>query len=357
MKSTYSQANPPRSICILRLSAIGDVCYTVAVVQQMAKYWPDTKITWIIGKTEYRLLRGLPNVEFIVFDKKGGIKAYLELYRKLKNRRFDVLFHMQVAIRASLISLLVKAKFKVGFDYQRAKDFQWIFTNQKIHHTAQQHVLDSLMSFPQAIGLPKASPQWKVNIDPVDLELAKSIIVKPRVLVITPASSVSVRNWTFDGYYEVARHAIKHFDMQVIFCGGSSREEIEFSQALDRKRHPNMTNLIGKTSLKQLLAILSLADVLIAPDTGPSHMATMVGTPVISLFANTNPERAAPYNSRHLVVNAYPQAVELAYGKLVHDIPWSKRVWDKNAMQLIKAEQVIQKLQQAMQTQQTVEVA
>lgn len=357
MKPIYSQANPPDSICLIRLSAIGDVCHTVAVVQQLQKYWPDTAITWIIGKVEYRLLAGLPGVEFIVFDKKSGLKGFYDLYQKLKSREFDVLLHMQMAIRSSLISLLVKAKYKIGFDRLRAKDCQWLFTNVKIDHTARQHVLDSLLSFTHTLGLPNSKPHWHVPIASSDLEIAKNIITKPKVLVITPASSVSVRNWTLEGYIRVAEYAASHYDMQVIFCGGTSAAEIQMSAVLDKYHSKNITNLIGKTSLKQLLAILSLADLLIAPDTGPSHMATMVNTPVISLFANTNPERAAPYNSRHLVVSEYPQALLRAYGKKVHELPWSKRVWDAKAMHLIRFEQVREKLDLMMASHRQLELA
>jgi heptosyltransferase I len=343
MNPTFSQAKPPQSVCVLRLSALGDVCHTVALVQQLQDYWPATPITWIIGKTEHRLVADLPNIEFIVVDKRSAWKMYWHLYRACRQRHFEVLLHLQTSLRASLLSVFVPARYKWGFDRMRAKDGQWLFTNRKIPHTPRQHVLDRLLSFAQAMGVPPAPPKWRVTISPNDSAFAKKHIHGSRVLVITPAASVPIRNWLWPRYLQVAQYAVS-LGMQVIFCGANSPTELAIKQHLALLNDANITDLIGATTVKQLLAIIDGADVVLAPDTGPAHMATMVNTPVISLFASTNPERAAPYNSRAWVVNAYPQAIQQAYPTSYHDIPWGQRVWDPQAMALITAEQVQQTL-------------
>jgi len=153
-----SQIQDPQSICILRLSAIGDVCHAVASVQAIQRRWPKVKLTWVIGRLEFQLLNGLVGVEFIVFDKKAGFKGYFELRKILKNRRFDILLHMQVALRASLVSLLIKAKQKWGFDRARAKEGQWLFTNCQIAAQKEPHVADGFLNFwifKQLIGINK----------------------------------------------------------------------------------------------------------------------------------------------------------------------------------------------------------
>ena len=78
----------PHSLCFLRLSAIGDVCHAVAAVQAVQRYWPETKITWIIGKVEAQLLEGLEGIEFIIFDKKAGYAGMKSVWQELKGRRF-----------------------------------------------------------------------------------------------------------------------------------------------------------------------------------------------------------------------------------------------------------------------------
>ncbi|MGL5664807.1 MAG: glycosyltransferase family 9 protein, partial [Shewanella sp.] len=122
----------PHSLCILRLSAIGDVCNAIAAVQAIQKEWPLTHITWIVGKAESALLQAVDNIEVITLDKKQGWRGYLQLARALRGRKFDALLHMQTAFRASLASLLIKAPLRLGFDSTRTGDNQHWFINTPV---------------------------------------------------------------------------------------------------------------------------------------------------------------------------------------------------------------------------------
>ena len=99
--------SPPASLCILRLSAVGDICHTLPIIRTLQQAWPDTRLTWIIGKLEHSLVGDISGIEFIIFDKAKGFKAYRGLRQQMKGRHFDVLLHMQMSLRASLASLLV----------------------------------------------------------------------------------------------------------------------------------------------------------------------------------------------------------------------------------------------------------
>src|SRR5450755_1231354 len=98
---------PPASLCILRLSAIGDTCHVVPVVRTLQRLWPTTQLTWVIGHVEARLMSLLPGVEFITIDKRLGVAAARGLHARLRGRRFDVMLHMQLSLRASLVSTLI----------------------------------------------------------------------------------------------------------------------------------------------------------------------------------------------------------------------------------------------------------
>ena len=103
-------------------------------------------------------------------------------------------------------------------------------------------------------------------------------------------------------------------------------------------------NLVGQTSLKQLYALLADADLVIAPDSGPVHMATAAGTRVIGLYATSNPDRTGPYLARELTVNRYPDAVRAYLGKEVAQLRWGQRVRHPDAMALITVDDVISKI-------------
>ena len=330
----------PGSICILRMSAIGDVSHTLPVVRTLQTKWPETRITWIVGKTEYGLLSGIDDIEFIVFDKSNGLKEYWNLYRQLRVRRFDVLCHMQMSIRSSVASLFIRSGIRLGFDRKRAKDFQWLFTNQKIDYKPRQHVMESFFGFAEKLGISHRVMEWKIPVDESDIAEARKLIPAAPYFIISPCSSVSYRNWSIEGYTAVARYVYDKYGLKCVLCGGFTDIEQRYSDEIQARLFKDglddaVVNLIGKTNLKQLLVVLGKSKFLISPDAGPAHLGTAMKIPVIGLYACTNPDRARPYLSKEYVVNRYPEAVLKEYGKEAEKLPWGIRVRKPEAMSLI----------------------
>jgi len=332
----------PTHLCLLRLSAVGDVCHALPIVRTIQAQWPETKITWIIGRLEASLIGDIPGIEFIIFDKSRGVAAYRELRQAMKGRRFDALLHMQMSLRASLISLLVPTRIRLGFDRERAKDLQWLFTNHKIKHRPQQHVVDGFFCFGEAIGIKAKTLCWDIPIPAEAQQFCAQQITNDdrKLLVISPCSSMSYRNWHVAGYAAVADYAVDKHNMQVIISGGPAAIEQQYGEAITQQCLHKPLNLVGKTNLKQLLALLDRATVVVAPDSGPAHMATAVRTPVIGLYASTNPDRARPYLSADYVVNRYPDAIRQKHAKRVDEMPWGTRVRDEGTMALITSDEV-----------------
>jgi heptosyltransferase I len=343
---------PPQSVCILRLSAIGDTCHAAAALRALEKAWPTTRFTWIIGKLEARLMSAiLPNVEFITFEKRTMIHELLRLRGVLKARRFDLLLDLQLSIRASLVSTLVSAPAKLGFDRARARELQWLFTNHQVAPAASQHVLDSFMGFVRECGIDPGAPAWDITLPSGALDYAARLIPDERAtLVISPCSSHLARNWSAWRYAAVADHAIRVHGMRVILAGGRSDEErrmgtmIETTAGADPKAKPSLVNQIGKDTLPELLGLLSKATVLVSPDSGPVHMATMVGVPVIGLYAATRTARAGPYYSRQWCVDKYDAAARKVFGRPAEDLPWTKKIERPGVMDLIEVREVTDQL-------------
>lgn len=332
--------SPPASICIVRLSAIGDCCHALALVRVILRQWPSTRITWITGKLEASLFADLPGVEVITFDKSQGWQAYLALWRTLKGRRFDALLHLQAAIRASLLTLRIKAPIKMGFDRQRANDGQWLFTNYRVPSPSSPHVLDGFLAFAQALGVSDLTPDWQLPIAPAQQQWATEKVAGKPTLLICAAASKAFKNWTAQGYAAVADHASRQ-GFQVFLCGGPSASEQQLAQQIAHLSQHKPTNLVGQTNLKQLLALIAQAQMVLAPDTGPAHMATIVGTPVIGLYAHHNPARTGPYHCRDYVVSVYQPLIEQQTGKPLAQLPWRTRLTDPNAMAQIQPTEVI----------------
>ena len=338
-------SSPPKSICVLRLSAVGDICHTLPVIRTIQSQWPDTKITWIIGNIEHSLIGDINDIEFIVFDKSQGLRAYKNVLDKVKHRHFDALLHMQMSMRSSIVNRLIQTPVRIGFDRARAKDLQWLFNNEQIPAHKQQHVMDSFFGFSESLGIQSKKLTWDIPISNQDQENARRLLPPDQdYIVISPCSSMSYRNWLAEGYAEVAKYAYDKHNLRTIICGGSSEIEKTLSQEIMQLTHQQAINLVGKTTLKELLVVLDQAVALISPDSGPAHMATCVDTPVIGLYACTNPDRARPYFSAEFVVNKYPQAIKQKYGKSVDELEWGIRVRDPWAMEMIKTSDVTEKL-------------
>ncbi|WP_343858769.1 glycosyltransferase family 9 protein [Aliiglaciecola litoralis] len=328
-------------LCILRLSAIGDVCHAAAMVERIVTHAPHIQVTWIVGKVEYQLLKGMPNVRFIVFDKRQGKQAEVQLLNDLDNEKFDALLLMQVAFRANWVSRLIQAKVKIGFDWQRSKEMHWLFANKRIAPRAHAHVLEGFMGFADALGVPKVDkPSWSIPMSKEDIEFADALHHRlGKYVVISPAASKAERNWSSEGYAQAADYA-RTKGYQVVLCGGPSALDKQLGQEITESAEQIDENLIGKTSLKQMLAVLQRASLVIAPDTGPAHMATTVGTPVIGLYAHSNPRRTGPYNNLQNVVSVYDQVIKRQTGKDWQELPWGKRAKGDTLMSQISIEDV-----------------
>lgn len=336
--------NSPQSICILRLSAIGDVCHTLAVVQAIQRQYPQAEITWIIGKTESMLMQGIPNVTLVPYDKKTGWKGILALWKQLRDKRFDYLLNMQTALRASILSLGIRAKQKVGFNRDRAREGQWLFTNKKVEQTASPHVLDGQMMFAKAIGVQDLRPTWNLPVSEEDLAYASQFIDKQRKnLVIAPCSSKKEKDWSPENYGQIAQFALAQ-NINVIIAGSPSAYEMEVTAKIQQLA-PNCLNLAGKTNLKQLVALIRQADLVLSSDSGPAHIATTQNTRVISLYAIHNPRRTGPYLDLDKVVSVYDQAVLESRGKPWDQLPWAASAKGDGLMNRISVEQVKQKIQ------------
>lgn len=339
-----TQSTSYSDICILRLSAIGDVCHAVSAVQAIQKAHPKAKITWVIGKVEAMLLADLPGVEFVVFDKKQGKQAYQQLKDTFKGRKFDVLLHMQVALRANLAARCIPAKVKVGFDWARSKELHSLFINKRIAPQSEAHVLEGFKGFAQAIGVPDYTPHWQMPITDEHQQAADALLgeerLAGRIFVISPAASKKERNWLPERYAALAEHAHQQ-GFSVVITGGPTPLEIELSEQIISQTNAPVLNLVGKTKLKELLCVLKRASLVLAPDTGPAHMAVTVGTPVIGLYAHSNPKRTGPYLYLDYVVEVYHQNLREQTGKTAQELPWGTRVKGADLMTQISIDEVI----------------
>lgn len=336
----------PASLCLLRTSAIGDVTHVVPLIRTVQQHWPRTRLTWLIGKLEHKLVGELPDVEFIVFDKYAGRAGYRTVRDKLAGRHFDALLHMQVALRSNLLSLSVKAPLRIGYDRARSKDLHGFFVNCRIPARKGDHVLDAMASFLEPLGLKQTDVRWDIPI-PAEAHAFAEMHLQgdAPTLLVSPASSHRLRNWRPERYAAVMDHAALNMGWRVALCGGPSAFEREFGDTILAAMQTRPLDLIGKDTLKQLLALLTRATIVLCPDSGPMHMANAVGTPVLGLHAASNPARSGPYSDRQWCVDRYDAAARKYRKKAAAALAWGTKLEYPGVMDLIEIDDVIERLE------------
>ncbi|MFC0677552.1 glycosyltransferase family 9 protein [Lysobacter korlensis] len=330
------------SICLLRLSALGDVTHVVPLVRTLREGFPSVTLHWVIGKGERRLLEGLEGVEFVEYDKRSGLAGMRALRRGLPAHGFDALLQMQVAARANLLSAFIPARRRIGYDRARSKDGHGLFINERIADRPGIHVLDALGSFCEPLGLRQTQVRWDLPVPDDARAWAQAQWPEDGrpTLVISPCSSHVLRNWRPDRYAAVANHAVAR-GWRVVLCGGRSELERSTGDAILSGMAQPALDLIGKDTLKQLPALLERGQLLMTPDSGPMHIGNAMGTKVLGLHAASNPARSGPYSDRRYCVDRYDDAARRYLGKPASQLRWGTKIEREGVMDLVTVDDAI----------------
>ncbi len=338
---------PPASICLLRTSAIGDVTHVVPLLRTLQQAWPQTSLTWVIGKLERKLVGDLPGVEFVTFDKTAGWAGMRAVHAAVHGRRFDALMQMQVAMRSNLLSLGIKADRRIGYDQARAKDLHGLVINERIPARSGEHVLDAIGSFCEPLGLKQTTVRWDIPIpDEAHAWAAAQLPGDTPTFLVSPTSSHALRNWRPERYAAVMNHVAAR-GWRVVLIGGPSATERAIADAVLAGCQFRPLDLTGKDTLKRLMAMFARAQLLLGPDSGPMHMANSVGTRVIGLHAASNPDRSGPYSDRRWCVNKYDAAARKYLGKSAREMAWGSKIERPGVMDLIEVDEVVDRYEAA----------
>lgn len=338
-------ANLLDSVCLLRLSALGDVSHLLPLVHAIRLQRPELGLSWILGAGEAQLLAGIPGVELLAYRKKDGWAGMRRLWAQLRGRRFEALLLMQLALRANLLSLGVRAHRRIGYDRARSRDGHFLFVAERIPAHGYSHVLETLCQFGLPLGVRVDQLVWDFAIPDEALDFAAKLLPGDTSwLGISACSSHALRSWHARGYAELARHAHRRHGMRVVLLGGRSELERRMAdEILALAPDAHCLDLVGKDTLKQMLALLQRLTVLVSPDAGPMHLASALGVPVLGLHAATDPRRSGPYRSLAWCVDRFPQVVRRK-DMDIDAVPWSTRIEYPGVMDLIEVDAVLEML-------------
>jgi len=306
-------------ILIVKLSAIGDVVQTLPALEAIKKTYPASSITWLVEEAASGILEGHPLIDTLLISRRKtwlnllknpftfceGVVRIIRFIRELRSVHYDIAIDFQGLLKSGILMFLARAERKIGFD--RTRELSYLFLNERLPaYDLEKHALERYLDVARYLGAREPSPACLL---PIHEELKKmkqkiaSLNPDNRPLVIiNPVARWKTKLWPQRNFAELADRLVREKNAMVLFTG--SRDDRAFNESILAMMKEQGQNCTGDTTLKELAALVSLADLFITTDTGPMHLAAAAGAKVIALFGPTAPWRTGPYGAGNVVLRA-----------------------------------------------------
>lgn len=332
----------PRSIVIVRLSAIGDVLHAVPAAVALKKAFPKTTIGWAVEGRAADVLAGHPAVDHLFRLPRGWLKsprAVWALRRQLATFGADVAIDMQGLLKSAVATALTGARTRIGYARPASRELAWHAYTHAVKPTAA-HIIERHCELLGPLGVVRPSvefdmPRWPVSRGRVREWLAEARLHGP-FAVINPGAGWASKLWPADRFAAVARGIHDQHGLRSVVAWGGSAEE---AAARRIAAESNDAAIVAPpTTLQDLGELCREARLFISSDTGPLHLAAAVGTPCVGLFGPVPARRNGPFGSQH--VNVEPS--------ITLRPAWSERKTDEHAMAGIHVDQVLAAIDRQM---------
>lgn len=306
---------PAKRVCVVLLSGLGDVVHGLPLVNALRDQDPARHITWIVEPMPAGMLSPHPSIdEVVVYETRKGVRGIRELRRKLAGKRFDLTINLNYYFKSVWPTLLSGAPHRLGFDWPRSRDGVWFATNHHIEARPRQHTQDIFLEFLQELGIPAERPEWRIPITPDERVAQRDFfadLADRPVVAIVPASANPRKDWLADRYAAVI-DALEHdFGFRALLVGGPGERETRLAREISALTSASPVWGLGD-GIRRLIWLLEGSRLVIAPDTGPVHIARALDVPVIGLYGHTNPWRVGPYRRfQDLWVDRYTEPGEV----------------------------------------------
>ncbi len=301
------------NILLFQPAHMGDLITTLPAIQAIRGRFPLAKITLIIYPGHHKILNDYSDVDEILtyvapdFDRIGQSNSWRYLVTLLASSKFDLIVEFWADWRMLLYSACYSnASYRIDMgSYQfRAKlDRLW----QK--KSSCQHQVEKYIELIRPLGINGKQPISLVPLR-VDLIARQNILDKltnqgfrlgeDRLFILSPRSEWEFRNWDLFKFIELAKYLLTQYQAKVVVIGLASDTEI--LDEITIQAHHKCINFAGKTSLEELVALLSLADLFVGNDGGPMHIAACFDIPTVGIFGPQTPELFKPYNAKGIAL-------------------------------------------------------
>jgi len=290
-------------ILIVLLGAIGDVTRALPLAHRVRAGYPHAHLAWAVEPLAAPILAGHPALDDrLVFERRGGARAFLEFLRRVRGERFDLVLDLQRHAKSGLVSAATRAPVRIGFHRRNAKELNWLWNTHTIDPVEPLGwKLAQYLRFADFLELPETAPRFDVTLT-ADEEASVTRTLAPltRPFAAFFLGSTWESRLRFASSYAAVVDALAARGLDTVLVGGTDVRGLADETVRLSTRPP--LDLTTRTSLRESYGVLARARVAIGPDSGPMHLAAAAGTPVVSLWGATTPARSAPFGSHDWVL-------------------------------------------------------
>jgi lipopolysaccharide heptosyltransferase I len=312
-------------ILIIKPSSLGDVVHALPVLAALRRASADAQIAWLVNDGLAPLLEGHPLLDEVIrFDRVRygrmwrSPRVFFDFWRlvaQLRRRRFDLVIDLQGLIRSGMLCRFSGAEQRVGF--AEAREGAWLFYSRRVRGPDPgAHAVDRNLAVVRALGLSVDRPEFPLGLRAAERVAAAELLARAageRVASFTavvPGARWETKLWPVEKIAELIDRLHAEGLARCVLLG--ARDERAFAERIGAACRSGVIDLVGRTSLRQLAALLDLAERVVCHDSGPLHIAAALGKPTVALFGPTNPERTGPYSDAARVVT-HPVACAPCY--------------------------------------------
>jgi lipopolysaccharide heptosyltransferase I len=290
--------SPPQRILIIKPSAIGDVVHALPFLNLVRKRWPKAHIAWLVTPACAGLLVGHPQLDEVIhFERRRLAHSWwnpaatvdlFRLTRTLRGRKFDLVVDLQGLFRSGWLARTTRAPVRVGFS--NARELGWLgYTARVSIDNPEQHAIDRYLRIAEEIGCEAGPAEFHFATSDADRAAVSGMLADQRAYaVLLPGANWDTKRWPIRNFAALVGPLRDQFRLTTVVAGGS--DVIPIAGQIR-----GAVNLAGKTSLREVTALLERAELVIANDSGPMHIAAALDRPLVTLFGPTNAVRTGPY--------------------------------------------------------------
>lgn len=288
-----------KNILVVNVNWLGDVVFSTPVFKALKKRYPQARVSCLAVPRVQEILERCPHVDDVLIydDKKAHLSPLgkLQLILNLRAKKFDAAFLLHRSMTRALLVYLAGIPVRVGFKTSKQNGF---LTHRVFLDGKPLHRSDEYLKVIEWFGVP-------VNDRHCELTVAEATMVKVQerlagfgiekgepFIIINPGGNWDLKRWSAASFSALIETLVKDLGWKVIISGGPG--DVALAERIARDSQVDPIVWAGQTSLSELLALYKTARLVISNDSGPSHMASSVGTDVIVLFGPTRPEITAP---------------------------------------------------------------